>query len=281
VSDQHIINQPEKIQLPRPQAAVRPSDEMIVLNAHTVYYFVIAIVFFVAGFAVAYASLGAIINTAVSQVKADVSLVAGQAVATAVAAAPRGAVANAPRPTETPVPVQQIDIGDSPFWGPADAKVTVVEYSDFECPFCSMFNQQTYALLKDTYGDRVKFVFKHLPLTAIHPNALPAALASECAREQGKFWEYHDVLFPNYQNLNQAALIEYAKTAGVAKIEQFTQCFQTAKYRDRIVADVESATQHFVNATPTFFINGVHVPGAVPFETIASYIDRALQQAGG
>jgi protein-disulfide isomerase len=304
-----MTDQPEKITLPNPApdsqdvqtaqpvmplqpAPVQPApaaragqsgqsgqDDMIVISQHTLYYALIAVVFFVAGFIVAYAMQGAVINSAVSQVKAEFSVVAGQAVSTAVAAVPRNAVAV--RPTATPIPVQQIDAGDSPFWGPAEAKVTVIEYSDFECPFCAMFHQQTYALLRETYGDRIKFVFKHLPLTSIHPNALPAALASECAREQGKFWEYHDVLFVSTDNLGQAALAEHAKTAGIANLEQFNQCFQTAKYRDRVVADVESANQHFVNATPTFFVNGVHVAGAVPFDTLAFYINQALQAAGG
>ncbi|MFN8420331.1 MAG: thioredoxin domain-containing protein [Anaerolineae bacterium] len=279
--------QPQPIKLPDPPPVPEKPrrtapDDAIVLNQQSFFNIVIAVVFFVAGFIVAWVSLTATLNTALSQVKADVSSIVSQSVSTAVSGIQiNSAVAMAPTPTITPVPNQNVDIGDAPSWGPADAKVTVIEFSDFQCPYCEIFYNQTYTLLKQQYGDKIRFVFKHFPLTSIHPQAYPAALASECAREQGKFWEYHDVLFQNQGNLFPDALITYANNIGVPNMDQFQKCVADAKYADRVEKDFNQAITHFATGTPTFYINGKHIGGAASFAMFSREIEAALAQAGG
>src|SRR5260221_10425 len=135
-----------------------------------------------------------------------------------------------------------------PSWGPADARVTVVEFSDFQCPYCESFYTNTYSKLKQTYGDKIHFVYRHYPLPQ-HQDAEPAANAAECAKEQGKFWEYHDVLFSNQNNLSHDAFIEYANLVKVGNVDQFTKCIDSKKYQSVIDADQQAGNDYFVSGT--------------------------------
>jgi len=163
-----------------------------------------------------------------------------------------------------------------PSFGPPNAKVTIVEFSDFQCPYCKMFNDDTLAQLKKTYGDRVRFVYRDFPLDSIHPYARTAAEAAQCAHEQGNFWEYHDVLFANQQALTIPDLKRYAQQLGL-DTQRFNSCVDSHKYQASVEADVQEGNRLHVSGTPTFFINGRALVGAQPFEAFRS----AISEVGG
>ncbi|MBI4888400.1 MAG: thioredoxin domain-containing protein [Acidobacteria bacterium] len=166
---------------------------------------------------------------------------------------------------------------DDPVLGAAAAPVTVIEFSDFQCPFCQRV-MPTLKRVKETYGDRVRIVWKDFPLTSIHPQAFKAAEAGNCAREQGKFWEYHDRLFGNQQALQPEFLKKYAADAGL-DAAAFNGCLDTAKYAERVQAQMGVGTQLGVSSTPSLFINGRMVSGAQPYETFTAIIDDELARA--
>ncbi len=148
----------------------------------------------------------------------------------------------------------------NPTLGSKTSKVTIVAFIDFECPFC----QQSYPVFKQVaqkYGPAIQVVFKHLPLTGIHPQAFAAANAASCAAEQNKFWEYYDALFIN-KNLETSALFAHAETLKLNS-EQFTTCFNSEKYRKNIEVDIEDAIALGVRGTPTYFTNKTVVEGAI------------------
>lgn len=192
---------------------------------------------------------------------------------TPVVAFPTPVITAAPRPTAA-----SIVLADSPAWGPTNAKVTVVEFSDIECPFCGLYHRDTYPKLKADYGDKVRYVFKHYPLTGIHPNAMRGALAAECAREQGKFWEFLDIAYANQTDLSHDSLVNYAVRAEVKNELQFTECLDSAKYLTRIQADMSQGDSLGVGGTPTFFINGYALVGAQPYESFKQALDAMLAQ---
>lgn len=160
------------------------------------------------------------------------------------------------------------------------AKVVIVEYSDFECPFCAR-HHPTLVDIMDDYGDDVAWVYRHFPLS-FHPEAEPAALASECANEQGKFWEYADALVENQDQLGDEYYKSLAAELGL-KTSQFNDCLDTAKYQDVIDADAASGRAAGVSGTPATFINGTMVTGstgssvgAAPKSTFTAIIDAEL-----
>lgn len=169
------------------------------------------------------------------------------------------------------VPIEDHD----PSFGAADAPITIIEFSDFECPFCQRYATQTHAQLIDTYGDQIRFVYKDFPLTSIHPQAFPAALAAQCANEQGAFWAYHDLLFSQQLPLGDETYLAYAEQAGLDAAE-FGACYEEQRYLAAVQADFDFATTLGVSSTPTFFINGIAVIGAQPFSVFAQIIDYEL-----
>ena len=166
---------------------------------------------------------------------------------------------------------------DDPVIGPANAPVTLVEFSDFQCPFCLRV-APTLKRLREVYGDRIRIVWKDFPLTTIHPEAFKAAEAAQCARDQGKFWEYHDVLFGNQQALQPEFLKKYAADIGL-NAAAFGTCLDTAKYSDRVQEQMGIGNGLGVGSTPSTFVNGRMVSGAVPYETFAAIIDEELERA--
>ena len=175
-------------------------------------------------------------------------------------------------------PRQQVSIGaDDASEGPATAPVTIIEFSDFQCPFCQRV-MPTLKQVREKYGDRVRIVWKDFPLTSIHPQAFKAAEAGNCAREQGKFWEYHDRLFTNQQALQPEFLKKYAADAGL-DATKFNACLDTAKYGDRVQEQMGVGTGLGVQSTPSLFINGRLIAGAQPYETFGSIIDEELERA--
>lgn len=166
---------------------------------------------------------------------------------------------------------------DDPVLGSANAPVTVVEFSDFQCPFCQRV-MPTLKQLRETYGDRVRIVWKDFPLTSIHPQAFKAAEAGQCAREQGKFWEYHDRLFANQQALDPEFLKKYASDTGL-DTAKFNACLDSAKYAERVQAQMGVGNQLGVSSTPSVFVNGRMVSGAQPYEVFTAIIDEELERA--
>lgn len=153
------------------------------------------------------------------------------------------------------------------------AKVVLIEYSDFECPFCER-HHPTMQKIMDEYGDQVAWVYRHFPLS-FHPEAEPAANASECAAEQGKFWEYGDELFANQDKLSDDYYVELAGELGLNK-NKFTECFESSKYQSEIDEDLGTGQEAGVNGTPATFVNGQFVSGAVPYSTFKQIVDAEL-----
>ena len=172
--------------------------------------------------------------------------------------------------------VKKIDIASAPVKGPKNAPVTIVEFSDFQCPFCGRA-VPTLRTIEEQYGNKVKVAFKNQPLP-MHPNARPAAAAAMAANEQGKFWEYHDKLFANQQALDRASLEKYAAEVGL-DMPKFKAALDTNKFEPRITADVTEATRAGVDGAPTFFINGRELVGAQPVEAFKAIIDDELKKA--
>ncbi len=177
--------------------------------------------------------------------------------------------------------MQKIDLTDRPARGPADAKVTIVEFSDFQCPFCSRGYQILEEQVMPEYEGKVRFYFKHLPLKSIHPWAEGAALAAECAADQSSdgFWKMYHSLFDNQRELNldnlKAKVTEFARSAGLDETK-FTQCYDGKTALPRIEKDLAEAAAVGANSTPTFFINGRRLEGAQPLENFKAIIDEEL-----
>ena len=176
-----------------------------------------------------------------------------------------------------PNKVHKVNTVGSPSIGPDDASVTLIEFSDFQCPFCARVTP-TLEQIQETYGDEVRIVFKHLPLR-IHPQAPMAHAASEAAKAQGKFWEMHDLIFANPRQLTEEKFIEYAGQIDL-DVEQFKVDMASPEVKKRVDADVAEASQLGVTGTPGFFINGKFVSGAKPFADFKQRIDAELDAQG-
>ena len=158
----------------------------------------------------------------------------------------------------------------------ASSKVVIVAFSDFECPFCQR-GEQTITSLFQKYNGQVVLVFKNFPLTTIHPNAFNSALAAECAREQEKFWEYHDMLFSHNQALSVPDLKAYAGQLGLDQ-ESFDVCLDSQRYASDIQIDTAIGRQLGVSSTPTFFINGLKLVGSQPESEFVKVIESELSK---
>jgi protein-disulfide isomerase len=151
--------------------------------------------------------------------------------------------------------------------------VTLVEFSDFQCPYCGKAHD-TVEQVMQAYAGKVRLVFRQFPLN-FHQNAGKAAEAALCANEQGKFWEYHDVLFKNQQTLDIAQLKEHAKSVGLEG-GSFGTCLDQGKYKKAVDDDLAAGQKVGVTGTPAFFVNGVQLSGAIPFEEFKRVIDQEL-----
>lgn len=173
-------------------------------------------------------------------------------------------------------PVQRVQVSEegAPFKGPAKAPVTIVEFSDFHCPFCRQV-LPTLARIESQYGDKIKLVFRDFPIESLHPEAPKAHEAARCANEQGKFWAYHDKLFASPPNSSPEIFKELAKQAGL-DVAGFEACFEAGKYQTAVKKDIEEGTRLGVSGTPAFFINGRVISGAQPLDVFARLIDDEL-----
>jgi protein-disulfide isomerase len=160
-----------------------------------------------------------------------------------------------------------------PVKGPANAPITIIEYSDYQCPFCARVNP-TLDQVRKAYGDQVRIVFKDFPLPN-HPEAPKAAEAAHCAGEQGKYWELHDRLFANQQALQVPMLKEHARAVGL-DMNAFNQCLDSGKHTQRVADNLRSGEALGVQSTPTLYVNGRPVIGAQPFDFFKSVIDEEL-----
>lgn len=173
--------------------------------------------------------------------------------------------------------VTELDDGVSPVKGVAKPLVTIVEFSDFECPYCSEV-QTALRQVMEKYGNDVRLVFKHLPLEG-HRNSLPAARAAFCAAEQDRFWQFHDVLFAT-RNLSPSVFEEIANDLGLG-MEKFRACLNSERSRSAVVKDIETARHFRIESTPSFIVNGKLIKGAVSFAEFQKIIERELGQRAG
>lgn len=192
-------------------------------------------------------------------------------------------------PTEQAKLPVKISIDDDPIIGDPNAPITIIEFSDFQCPFCARFHTQTLPLLFEEYIDqgKVKLVFRDFPIQSIHPNSLPASVAAECANDQGKFKEMHDVLFDNQNEWNKQETVDalslFSQYATEIQLEQetFDSCLASGKHIEEIRKDLEDGKDYGVSGTPGFFIGNeqvgfIEIKGAQPFESFKKIIDAQL-----
>jgi protein-disulfide isomerase len=188
------------------------------------------------------------------------------------AARPAAAPARPGRPD--PNKVYQVAIGKAPTKGPKNAKVKIVEFSDFQCPFCSRVTPTLEQVQKE-YGDQVSVSFKHLPL-AMHSKAPDAHAAAQAAYLQGKFWEMHDLIFANQREMSREKYIEYAGQLNL-DVEKFKKDIDSKAVKDQIDADTKEAASLGVTGTPSLFINGRFLSGAQPLSSFKRVIDEELK----
>lgn len=173
-------------------------------------------------------------------------------------------------------PLMKVSADDDPRKGPADAPVQIIEFSDFQCPYCGKAAETVEAVVQK-YGDKVSVVYRDFPLP-MHKEAHRASQAAQCANDQGKFWQYHDVLFKNVQKMKDEDLQEHATTAGL-DVEKFKSCLSANTHVAEIDKDIADGKKVGMSGTPGFFINGRFLGGARPVEDFAAIIDEELAKA--
>jgi protein-disulfide isomerase len=251
-----------EIDEPLEDAASDPEEFVTFKRSH--FYSVLVVLAFAVGILLGYVMWG----RGTTAVVAD----AGTNAAQPAAAAP---VAEAPVVTEEPQFTRyEIPTEGYPSLGPDDAPIVIVEFSDFQCPFCRRFHDETYNDLLNAYPGQIRFVYRNLPLTSIHPDAMPSAVASLCANDQNAYWDYHEKLFSS-EALTRETFIQYATDLGL-NVEEFTACLDSGKHDEFISQDMDFALNLGVQSTPTFFINGLAVVGAQPLATFTQIIDKEL-----
>lgn len=234
------------------------TDDVIVIKKSWVTHAAVAVIFFIVGGLASYFVFGR-----------------GQGAAAGGSVAQAGAAQPAAAPTTPPARLDNVSLDDDPSLGDPDAPVVVVEFSDFECPFCGRFRQDTLDQIMDNYGDDILLVYRDFPLSSIHPRAQKSAEAAECADDQNAFWDYHDLLFANQSALDDASLISYAEQLDL-DVDQFTTCLTSGEKTDEVLADFNDGRSYGVTGTPTFFINGVRVVGAQPYLSFEQVIQQEL-----
>jgi protein-disulfide isomerase len=167
-----------------------------------------------------------------------------------------------------------VPVDDDYGYGPEDAPITIVEFSDYECPFCQRWYQEVWLRLREEYADQVRLVYRDFPLTN-HPNAIPAAEAANCAGEQGKYFQFHDLLFGGSRGLSNESYLAYAQQIELDQ-QEFKTCLDERRYQSEVDADLQWAVELGVSSTPTFFINGIPLIGAQPYEVFKQVIDLEL-----
>ena len=163
---------------------------------------------------------------------------------------------------------------NDPSLGSPDAKVTIVEFADFGCPYSRKSSYVIRALARK-YGDEVRFIYRDFPITELHPQAKQTAQAANCAGDQDKFWEYHDKVYLNQNDLSDEKLVEFAEEINL-DMDEFQSCFEEGAFTEEIDEDYQDGFDAGVRGTPTFFINGNRVPGSIPEDILDTLIQRIL-----
>ncbi|NWG33351.1 MAG: DsbA family protein [Chloroflexi bacterium] len=168
----------------------------------------------------------------------------------------------------------EVAVEGFPSIGPKDAPITILEFSDYQCPYCRRWHEQVYQPLLNAYPGKIRLVYRHLPLTSIHPDAFSAAEAAMCAGEQNAYWQFHEKLFSRSE-LGAVVYEQYARELGL-NMTSFETCITERKYQEAVQADLDFAIDLGVRSTPTFFINGLAIVGAQPLSVFKQVIDREL-----
>lgn len=215
-------------------------------------------------------------------------LIAGALIAWAVFYSNQNPSSQTANPVAGPPAKVEVSADDDSFLGPKNAKVTIIEFSDFQCPFCRTFWRNTLKQIKNEYidtGKSVKFVLRDFPLSSIHPMAQKYSEAAECAEDQKRYWEMHDKIFEEQDKLGQGTISAYSiddlkRWAGEIGLNgsQLSQCLDSGKYADEVRKDFEDGSRAGAGGTPTFFINGIPLVGSQPFENFKAIIDEELQK---
>lgn len=173
------------------------------------------------------------------------------------------------------LPRATVSVDDDPSLGPADARVTIVEFGEYQCPYCGKAYETVKQVLKD-YPDDVRLVYRDFPLD-FHQRAVPAAVAANCAGDQGKYWEYHDLLMADQRSLELENLTAHAATTGI-DVAKFSACLENPEVHVKeVLNDMEDGKALGVTGTPAFFINGIFLNGAVPYSQFKDIIERELK----
>jgi len=252
---------PPAIEIEKEEEVIESVPEETVTFKKSHFYSVLVVLAFAVGILVGYVAWGR--NATVTA-----------AAPTAAPQQPSGPVVEAPQPTRSPYTRYDIPTEGYPSLGPADAKITIVEFSDFQCPFCRRFHAETYKPLLDAYPGQIRFVYRNLPLTSIHPNAMPAAVASLCANDQNAYWNFNEKLFDN-DTLDEATYIQYATDLGL-DVNKFKACLTSGSHDAFIKQDMDFSLGLGVQSTPTFFVNGLALIGAQPLSSFKQLIDKEL-----
>lgn len=262
------------VEQPTTQAVTDSPDraEFVTIPRQTLSQLVIAVLFFILGFA------SALVVTQINAASAQSTYQAAldDAVAAILDALPEsGGVAQAAPQPSGPDPNRRYEASpdDDPYLGPEDAPITIIEFSDFRCPYCGRFAATTFDPLMEQYGDQIRFVYRDFPV--LGDLSFKAAEAAECADEQGAFWPYHDLLFANQQSLTLDSFVSFAEQLEL-DVETFQSCLENETYRDEVLADFNAARDLGATGTPAFFINGRLVSGAQPLQVFQSVIDEEL-----
>jgi len=243
------------------EEVIETSEETVTFKLSH-FYSVLVVLAFAVGILVGYVAWG------------RGTTVTAAAPAAVAAQQPSGPVVEAPQPTQSPYTRYEIPTEGYPSLGPDDAEIVIVEFSDYQCPFCRRFHDETYQQLLDAYPGQIRFVYRNLPLTSIHPSAMPAAIASLCANDQNKYWEFHEKLFSS-ETLDEVTYIQYATDLGL-DVETFTACLTSGSHDEFIQQDMNFSLDLGVQSTPTFFVNGLAIVGAQPLVNFQQIIDKEL-----
>lgn len=168
-----------------------------------------------------------------------------------------------------------VSIDDDPIYGSANAKITIIQFADYECPYCTKWQLEVWPEIQKEFPNEVRLVYRDFPLYGMHANAESAAEAANCAREQNAYWEYHEALFAAEHGLSAEAFVQYATDLKL-DAEKFSECMESNRFVDEVKADYQYATNLGVNSAPTFFINGIPIIGAQPFSVFKQIITKEL-----
>jgi protein-disulfide isomerase len=226
------------------------------------FYSVLTVLAFAAGILIGYVTWGMEPATSTAALSAQAT------------SQPGGDVVEAPVTQQAQYKRYDIPTENSYAIGPTDAPITIVEFSDYECPFCRRWHAEVYKPLLAAYPGKIRLVYRNLPLTSIHPDAQGAAEAALCAGEQDVYWKYHDKLFSS-ESLGNSVYLQYAQELGL-NMATFEACLNNHKYQKEIQTDSDFAINLGIRSTPTFFINGLAIVGAQPLDVFKQVIDKEL-----